>query len=137
MNKQTINALIGKVIALKAEAAANGGFTVTPELNKADFVSGYFVAYPESSGMSYKIPLSAGDHTIAHMLADLIVKTRDSHAYIGGWIDDGYLYLEGSRLFKGRTAAILAGKASDQIAIYDIAAGQDIVLANEDAAVAA
>lgn len=46
--------------------------------------------------------------------------------YIGTWIDDGTLYVDAVIHTHNRRSAIALGRAFDQLAIYDFAAGESI-----------
>lgn len=52
--------------------------------------------------------------------------------YVGGWVDDGGLYLDGVRLFRSRATALYYGRLNRQKAIYDRLDGCDVAVPGAD-----
>lgn len=50
----------------------------------------------------------------------------DDDDYIGAWIDEGYLYLDVSRIIPDKEEALITAKLWRQKAIYDFETGQSI-----------
>ncbi|MEV8630310.1 hypothetical protein AB0395_01510 [Streptosporangium sp. NPDC051023] len=46
--------------------------------------------------------------------------------HLGGWVEDGKLWLEPSRNIAGREEAVALARSTDQIAIYDVRTGDYI-----------
>lgn len=103
---------------------ADGGTTMATDGTVP--VTGYAVALP---GLEETHP--AGD---ALELAARIGAYVDAHAaelagrYVGAWVDGGTVYLDTVEVLEERAAAELAGIAARQLAIFDLAAGEEIRL---------
>ena len=102
-----------------------GGFSLKPDLTINDSTSGYFVSL---APYETKIPLPP-------MVAAHIEGYRDAHRevltrghYIGGWFnrEDGMVYLDISRKFRGREEALAFGRENGQLAIWDAKAKAEI-----------
>ena len=48
--------------------------------------------------------------------------------WVGGWVHGGALYLEGVEIWHDLEHALLAGQQRSQLAIFDLAAGEEITL---------
>lgn len=102
------------------------GFSVTADGIQP--TKGYMVAVP---GRTKMLALNAMHSEAAHAIvndyaranAD-ILKTPGAH--IGGWQDKGKVYLDVSHNVTNQRAAVKAGKAGNQIAIWDVKRKREI-----------
>jgi hypothetical protein len=114
----------------RATLAAGGA---TMALDGTVPVTGYAVALP---GLEQTYPDGYADTADDGATVARISAYIDAHRaslerpdrYLGAWVDAGTLYLDTVEVFTDRDAAILAGIAAEQIAIFDIAAGEEIRL---------
>lgn len=109
--------------------AEDGGITVHA-VTGALPITGYAVAQPGRERI-YRQPagqleLTAILRSYAYAHADVL---RDPATYLGAWTHDGRLHLDTVEIISDRVDAELAGIAADQLAIWDVAAGQEIPLA--------
>jgi hypothetical protein len=108
-----------------ADIVANGGLTWAP--GKVAPVAGYMVSL---KGTERMIPLDlfcAADLAIFAMDMGARV-ARDERAFFGAWVDGEHVYLDVSLNLPGRAQAIVSGLMHDQLAIFDVAAGEVIDL---------
>jgi hypothetical protein len=109
---------------MQALLARKGGFSVRPS-DGASPKSGYMVSLPGHSHVSDSgiTPETLRQFGMQHSDA---LSAKGAH--IGGWTDaaTGKTYLDVSHKFSDRGRAIEAGKARNQIAIYDVKRGKDI-----------
>lgn len=124
------------VRALLAGLAANGGASVTSYGRPAPQSAGLVVAVDPQH--AHTIADAAGQ--LAHpALVALVGRWVDRVAHVvtgpqlrarvfGAWVDGGNVYLDVSEIFPAeeRAAALAAGAARNQIAIYDLASGVDV-----------
>lgn len=95
------------------------GFSVHPTTG-AQPSGGYMVSVPGRTRLLDPSEVSADRvHSFAAANADVF---RNPNMHIGGWhnSEDGKFYLDASENIKGRNAAIAAGRARNQIAIFDV-----------------
>lgn len=118
---------IGKVLlhpnVINAVKKNPDGFSVKPSTGQMP-KSGYMVSMP---GHTQIIP---------HATPDLVAAYANEHsgalqqqgAHIGGWTDkaSGKTYLDVSHNIRNKNAAIQAGRARNQIAIWDVKNGREI-----------
>ncbi|MEV0590005.1 hypothetical protein [Nonomuraea cavernae] len=111
------------------DARERGGFTWSPHTRRPPD-DGYMVAL---TGHTVQHPASLLDDLDASAVAidDYLMRRRslfenDRDVYLGGWIEDGKLWLEPSRNVRDRAAAVRLARETDQIAIYDVRAGTTI-----------
>lgn len=112
-----------------AKIKANpSGFSLRP--NGQAPRSGYMVALPGHTQIVTESDLNGPNaHEVLRQYgmnhADVL---SAKGAHIGGWTDKatGKTYLDVSHNFRNREAAIKAGKARNQIAIYDVKRNKDI-----------
>lgn len=104
-----------------------GGFSWNPTTDDRP-VDGYMVAV---TGYTLQVPITMDRDQIALAIVAYIKSYRplfdaDPNLYMGGWVQNGTLWIEPSERFEDRDAAIKAGVERDQIAIYDVFAGEEI-----------
>jgi len=110
-----------------ADIANNGGGTYTQrDLEPYRPIAGYIVAIggailPAKDVTAESIVLVAKAVAGEHM-TDLV----------GTWLDDGKVYIDAVRHIRDRVGAERIGREFGQIAIYDLAADEAIVLTDED-----
>ena len=104
----------------------SGGFTVDPS-SGTDVSSGFAVAiYPE---LSRTVPASA---LVKQSLKDYVHDNPDAFSNpenkFGAWHDpeSGEVWLDVSRVVQDRNTAVELGKKHNQIAIWDIGAGEEV-----------
>ena len=57
---------------------------------------------------------------------------RKPNTYLGGWLEEGYGYLDVSINIKDKAEALSLVKANKQLAIYDVISGESISLGEHD-----
>jgi hypothetical protein len=107
-----------------ALAVPDGGFSVDP-VTGHDVTDGYAVSIHPQDGsiLGAVTPGAIIEYVVHHADA----RARPG-AVFGGWRDpaDGRIYLDVSTFVHDRTEALALGRAHDQLAIYDFAAGESI-----------
>ena len=104
-----------------------GGFSESLDGQSPD--GGYMVALDKSAEAVF----DSADLTDADIL-DFVLEHYDSlnqdAAYLGGWLDtdDGKVYLDVSFNFGDKDEALSAAAGAEQLAVYDIEAGESIYL---------
>lgn len=99
------------------------GFSVKPRTGQMP-TSGYMVSIPGHTHIVMNAdPALVAKYANAH--ADVL---QDPKAHIGGWTDPntGKTYLDVSHRYSNKGAAIKAGQAHNQIAIWDVKHGREI-----------
>jgi hypothetical protein len=109
--------------------AAQGGFTVHPYRATIP-KTGYQVAIQGRTAL-YPDSILKDTHALHAAVADFVAKNADMyHAggkyYIGGWPENGQLYLDVSERVSDRAEAVRLGGERNQIAIWDNAKGVPI-----------
>ena len=108
---------------LKQMLINNGGFTLSSSLQDVSLDSGYMVAYKEHENIIDINSLELGQS---------INTTQDNakklNAFVGGWLDNGLVYLDVSKHFTDKDKALEFARQEKQIAIYDIEKGESIYL---------
>jgi hypothetical protein len=116
-----------KGIARRAAAGIEaGGFSISPVTGMPP-AGGYMVA---RAGHTRMLPAGIlGDEDALARALDAIIMGDSGYdgAYIGGWVHDGMLWIEPADNISDRQAAIAAGRARDQIAVWDVAGEQEIM----------
>jgi len=106
-----------QALGLAGEAEA-GGFSVSAFTGTGP-TSGYMVA-----GIEEPTVVKVGSDPI--VTANAIEKFMDAHAgmdpnlYVGGWVNEGNLYLEPAENVAGRAEAVARGEERNQVAIWDV-----------------
>jgi len=118
--------LAAKVIDSTTSAAVSGqGFSFNVFNNTP--TSGYMVAL---SG--YEHIVESGDdieqHIAAYVHSNFGLLMGNATLYVGGWFNDGKLYLDISESFQDVRKAKIAGAKRHQIAIWDVVYSREIVL---------
>ena len=105
------------------DAHQEKGFTYDPLFARhAPISSGYIAseaggAILDASPMADYVEFLAAYKALRLKCLDYMASGRE--AYIGGWMDDGKLYLDVSRVFKSRRGAMSFARREKQISIYD------------------
>lgn len=120
-------AQIGKVSlhpnVINAVKQNPSGFSVKPTTGQMP-KSGYMVSIPgHTQIVNAATPKLVQGYANAHAGA-----LQDPRAHIGGWTDKktNQTYLDVSHNYRSRAAAVKAGKAHNQIAIWDVKHGREI-----------
>ncbi len=104
------------------------GFSLDPKTGKAP-TGGFMVALP---GHTHQYPdtIMKDEKQLADAIDKFLMSEREAFkrpgVHLGGWVSDGKLWLDPSENIADRTEAIGAGKSRDQLAIWDVAGGQEI-----------
>ena len=112
--------------SILARVARDGGCTLRP--GEPAPKGGFMVSLPAARGMADALPWSgeagAGAAAVVAAWVDHVMPAILSRAdlWIGAWIEAGVLYLDVSEQIADAGAAVTAGRARDQIAIWDVAA---------------
>lgn len=109
-------------------AIKNGGFTFDLRTGKHQ-KTGYSVAPSKAS--EYKIHLASTNQAdIPAMIQRFVDEYKQvlarNNMFLGGWISDGYLWLDNATVLDSKDAAIALGLANNQEAIYDLNEGKEI-----------
>lgn len=112
----------GKVISHSPE-----GFSVSLA-SGGQPVHGYMVA---QQGHTHTFPEAVlhDRKALARAIDTMLMKEKGAfgpNTYLGGWVHDGKLWLEPSDNIASRDEAVREGSRRDQIAIWDVAGGQEI-----------
>lgn len=100
----------------------SGGFSVRPGTG-ASPKSGYMVSIPGHTKIIHGDVDEASLRNYANEHADVL---RHPGAHIGGWQNEGKTYLDVSHRYGSKSAAASAGKAHNQIAIWDVKHAREI-----------
>ena len=131
----TVHGEFGTVIDAVLE---NGGGTYYLSLQRggrlilgdAEFKGGYYVAL---AGRENVVPIT-GDVfafdklVVAEYIADNLNILRESDVYLGFWVNNNRVFLDVVKHIRDKDEAIRIGRENRQIAIFDIAAGDEILL---------
>jgi len=108
--------------AVKVMEKDREGFSVSP-LTGGQPVHGYMVAL---DGHTHRYPASILDDRakLRRAIDDMLMSERSSFEgkdmYIGGWVEDGHLWLDPSQNVQDRAEAERLGKERDQVGIFDL-----------------
>lgn len=110
-----------------ADLPATGGFTISPVTGEVPTI-GYMVAL---TGHTAQLSMDLDTGTLTKEVNDYLSAEREifstiPNLFLGGWVEGGMLWLEPSTRVTSRTVAIELGRVTDQIAIFDVAAGETI-----------
>lgn len=108
---------------------SNGGISIGRVSGAPiSFDDGYIVSFPVPIAIIPEMPdLDKLDRWIPSWIE--IVRRMSPGAFLGAWRDEkGYLFIDGNRWYPDKDEALAAGKANNQIAIFDCAAGDSIYL---------
>lgn len=121
-----------KVIATLADMARDGGGTLDLTTGEAATLeSGYFVGGAggwEPFIMAAR-PEAYADDNMAEVFAEFVetmARRLNGRGYIGAWEHNGSIYLDATEWFAEEWDALEAGRVRDEIAIWDIAKGDEI-----------
>lgn len=105
------------------------GFSIRPESGKLP-KSGFMVSIPGHSKILRASDLvgDRGAKIVQQYAREHSGVLHDARAHIGGWTDEatGKTHLDVSHNIKGMRAAVAAGRANNQIAIWDVKRGRQI-----------
>lgn len=111
-----------------SDLKVNGGFSYCAATDHVP-ADGYMVALTGQTAQ-FPVELLDDEDAAAKAIVDYIAQRFEIFAqpdvYVGGWIEGGQLWLEPSIRVMDRTEAIKLGQDTDQIAIYDVRAGDTI-----------
>lgn len=114
------------------EVRTNGGGSIHIPSGYVNPKKGYMVSL---KGFEKKLKDSLSMAAVIDYVDSEINSTgllNNHHTYLGIWLKDGTWYLDVSINMDDRDSAIAFGKANEQIAIWDCAKGDEIVLDYED-----
>ncbi|WP_156038905.1 hypothetical protein [Actinoalloteichus caeruleus] len=116
-----------------AAAAADTGFSIG--LDGAVPTEGYMVSFGDAPVVELPGWVLGRTGELRRRVEDYLLENRSffaerTDAYLGGWVnpETGRLVIEVSERHLDRDAAMAAGAERDQIAIYDLAEGADILV---------
>lgn len=114
--------------AAKTISHSPEGFSVS--LNTGgEPASGYMVAQMDHTH-TFPAGIMADREKLARAIDQMLMKEKGvlsgPGAYLGGWVHDGKLWLEPSDNVASHDEAVRLGQARNQIAIWDVAGGQEI-----------
>lgn len=105
----------------------NGGFSFNLEYGFHPPQKGYMVA-----GLATPIICDSIEDLKEHKYEILsylnTYGNKDSKTFLGGWVNEGKVFIEPSDIFFTLKYALGAAKSSKQIAIYDLEKGEDILV---------
>ncbi|QDF14242.1 hypothetical protein SEA_IAMGROOT_69 [Microbacterium phage IAmGroot] len=107
------------IAAAAAATIANGGATFAAD--GTPVTEGFAVA-----GIAEAIRIDVADFT-AELLAEVITLFAEAGTF-GTWIEDGEVWIEPSEVYTDRAEAERVARQRDEIAFYDLTAGQEIRL---------
>lgn len=111
------------ILSLFVDTIHKGGATIS--LLGTVPTSGFAVSTRPDLGLC--IPLYTFDSQIlSNWVSNHAELLGREDLYIGTWVDCGWVYVDVTQVFADRSAAISAGRAADQLAIYDLAEGISI-----------
>ena len=105
--------------------ATNGGFSFNPTTGMTNPTCGYMVSQ-KGKEKAFTNPTEAD--------IDAYIKGHgrlERTAFIGGWVNEGVTYLDVSNRILRKEIAINLGRRNGQKAIWDCAAGKDIILSEQ------
>jgi hypothetical protein len=108
--------------AVKVMEKEREGFSVSPRTGEAP-ASGYMVAL---DGHTHRYPAEILDDPakLHKAIDDMLMSERESFQgkdmYLGGWVEDGKLWLDPSQNVQNRATAEQLGRARDQVGIFDL-----------------
>jgi hypothetical protein len=101
-------------------AAKNGGFTLDFR-TMAPVNEGYAVGvFPQHSGVFDANKVTTDE--VSSWLKDNAGKLNDPRLKVGGWVDEGKLWLDIVRVYNSKDLAVSVGAKKNQIAIADLGA---------------
>lgn len=122
-------------IANELLAGAITGVTVTAQGGQRVPARGYVVAYPDGLVVDILATidriggelLGQTESFVSKNINSVVVSARH---YFGAWIDPktGVLYIDKVQVFSEKFPAMVAARSRKQIAVYDLAEKQDIVV---------
>jgi len=114
------------------EVRTNGGGSIHMPSATINPTRGYMVSL---KGFEKKLKGSLDTDIVmdyVHSEIDSTGLLNNHHTYLGIWLKEGTWYLDVSINMDDRVSAIAFGKANEQIAIWDCALGEEIVLDYEE-----
>ena len=103
------------------------GFSIRAATGKGP--DGGFMVAKDGHTHTYPASLLHDREALARAIDRMLTSEREAfgpHTYLGGWVHDGKLWLDPSDHVASRGEAVTAGKARGQVAVWDVAAGQEI-----------
>ena len=108
---------------LKQLLKDNGGFTLSSKLQDVSLDSGYMVAYK-----AHETIIDINSLELGQSINTTQNNAQKLNAFVGGWLDNGLVYLDVSKHFTDKSKALEFARQEKQIAIYDIKKGESIYL---------
>ena len=114
----------------------DGGATFHLPTGRMTFKEGYFVGSADGEMITNLGNQRYKEEVIEHKIIDAVkefisekgFELMDADNYLGGWIDEGKLYLDITNLFTDKKEALSNGYKNKQIAIFDNKRGLSIYL---------
>lgn len=108
---------------LMAKLKTEGGFSESVDGESPS--GGYMVAKDNTVERVIKAD-QITDEAILDYVLDHFDKLNQPDAYLGGWVDEGKVYLDISYNVKDREEALRMARKHDQLGIYDLNSGETI-----------
>ena len=105
----------------------NGGATFNLAMGTAP-TSGYVVSLKGGSHTPIDETRQSIEQTINQFVAEKGLELSVDENFLGGWVDDGWLYLDISRVYDEKKKAMLVGIQNNQKAIFNLNDGSTIYL---------
>jgi hypothetical protein len=113
-------------LAALGKLAEGDGFTVNPVTGETP-TTGFAVAIEGHSGIHTTEEFAKNpEGIIREWRAANADALADPHAMMGGWVSGGKVFLDVVHVHETKEEGIAAGKAADQIAIYNLGTGTEI-----------
>jgi hypothetical protein len=104
------------------------GFSVSPFTGDAP-QHGFMVAL-DGHTHTYPASILDDDDKLRHAIDDMLMSERESFKqpgmFLGGWVEDGKLWLDPSQNVQDPAEATRLGKARDQVGIFDLDKGETV-----------
>lgn len=133
---KAVNGDLGSVLSdVGAARFADGGFTWNPRTNNFEFTEGYSLGVSPLHTVTVPVDEFAGkdlldflghkgygQKTVARLLAE------DPSKMVGGWVEDGLVYLDVSKIFDDSDEVLAVGNRLGEIAAWDFAKFEPIYM---------
>ena len=109
--------------AIAQQVARQGGITYQPTTNRQP-KRGFAVAIPGAQQKIDRHTFNADD--VESFIAEHKAWFKNPHVYLGIWDDGDTMWLELSEVHPNSASALRVGKARGEIAVFDLAKGEDV-----------